>query len=239
MDKRIGGMSGHEVVAGIGRVGTIAGEEYEARGLDFVVIDKDDEALGRARERGWAWVRGDATEDDTLRAAGIERARSLTAALDNDVANVFVTLTARGLNPGLFIVARASTQTAGEKLKRSGADRVITPTEMGGRRMAAMVVRPMVADFLDIVTRGEGIDLKLEQIELALGDPWAGRTIVDARIHADTGVYVLAVRGADGSVDTNPAPETVMRVGDRLVVLGTPEQIKSLAARSGGSPGLC
>jgi voltage-gated potassium channel len=238
MDQRIAGMRGHEVVAGIGRVGTIVGEEYEAQGTDFVVIDLDEDALMVAMERGWAVVRGDATEDAVLRAAGIERARSLTAALDNDIANVFVTLTARGLNPGLFIVARASTQGAGEKLIRSGADRVIIPAEMGGRRMAAMVLRPMVADFLDIVTRGDGIELKLEQIGLLDGGPYVGRTIGDAHIHSQTGAYVLAVRGIDGSVNTNPSPETTMRAGDRLVVLGTAEQLQDLVSRSGGGPGL-
>ncbi len=231
VDRRVEEMTGHEVIAGIGRVGTIVGEEYESQGTDFVVVDRDEAALARARERGWAWVDGDATEDRVLREAGIIRARSLTAALDNDVANVFVTLTARGLNPGLFIVARASTQPAGEKLLRAGADRVITPTEMGGRRMAAMVIRPMVAEFLDIITRGEGIELKLEQVGLDEEDPLVGLTIGEAHIHSQTGVYVLAVRGVDGSVNTNPSHDTVLRAGDRLVALGTPDQLKKLMSR--------
>jgi voltage-gated potassium channel len=157
MDRLIAGMTGHHVVAGLGRVGTVVGDEFEAAGVPFVVIDADDAAIAHAKEKGWAWVKGDATEETTLREAGIERARSLTAALDSDAANVFVTLTARGLSRDLMVVARATTPSAESKLLRSGADRVITPTEIGGRRMAAMVMKPMVVDFLDVVTHGHEI----------------------------------------------------------------------------------
>lgn len=239
MDKRIAAMSGHHVVAGLGRVGFIVAEEFDASGVSFVVIDSDDVALARARERGWTWVKGDATEEDTLAEAGIVRARSLTAALDSDASNVFVTLTARGLAPGIFVVARATTPSAESKLLRSGADRVITPTEIGGRRMAAMVMRPVVADFLDVASHGHGMDLKLEQITLTDGDPWVGRTIGGAHIRSTTGAYVLAVHGADGEENSNPDPETTMRAGDSLVVLGTEVQLRALAGRACADSDLC
>jgi voltage-gated potassium channel len=239
MDRRIEGMSGHHVVAGLGRVGLVVAEEFETQGRPFVVIDADDEALAGARERGWAWVRGDATEEATLREAGIERASSLIAALDSDAANVFVTLTAKGIVPSIFVVARATTPSAEDKLARSGADRVITPTEIGGRRMAAMVMRPEVVDFLDVVSRGNGIEMKLEQIVLQEGDPYAGMTIGDAHIRSATGAYVLAVSGANGTVNQNPSPETVMRAGDRLVILGSEDQLKALAERGCADSGVC
>jgi voltage-gated potassium channel len=239
MDKRIGATSGHHVVAGMGRVGSVVAEEFEAQGCDFVVIDSDEDALARARDRGWAFVRGDATGEETLREAGIERAASLTTALDSDAENVFVTLTARGIVPKLLIVARATTTSAEGKLLRAGADRVITPTEIGGRRMAAMVMRPDVVDFLDVVSRGQGLEMKLEQILLQEGDPYVGVTIGDAHIRSATGVYVLAVRSADGSVNQNPAPETTLRAGDTLVVLGSEDQLRALADRGCADSGVC
>lgn len=239
MDRRIAGLSGHHIVAGLGRVGSVVGEEFDAQGVPFVVIDTDESALARARERDWAWVRGDATEEDTLCAAGIERAASLVTALDTDAANVFVTLTARGVAPDLLIVARATTPSAEDKLLRSGADRVITPTEIGGRRMASMVMRPKVVDFLDVVAGGHRTELKIEEIVLSAGDPYVGRSIGDAHIRSQTGAYVLAVHGVDGSVNSNPDPGTELHDGDRLVVLGSDEQLLALVGRACTDAGVC
>lgn len=239
MDKRISAMHGHHVVAGLGRVGSVVAEEYEAQGVPFVVIEMSKDAIDHARDRGWAIVEGDATEEHVLEHAGIGDAVSLTAALDSDAANLFVTLTARGMNPGLLIVARATAPSAEAKLHRAGADRVITPTDIGGRRMAAMVLRPMVADYLDIVTRGDGIELKLEQISIGEDDPYAGVTIGDAHIRSRTGAFVLAIHSADGGVNTNPVPDTAMRPGDRLIVLGTDSQLRALAARACTDPDVC
>lgn len=239
MEKRIAAMSGHHVVAGLGRVGSVVAEEFAAQGVPFVVIEQGDAALAHARENDWACVVGDATEEEVLRSAGLACARSLTAALDSDAANLFVTLTAREMNETLLIVARSTTPSAESKLLRAGANRVITPTEIGGRRMAAMVLRPMVADYLDIVTRGDGIELKLEQIALSEDDPFVGLSIADAHIRSTTGVFVLAVHGADGRVNTNPEPETVLVAGDRLIVLGTEQQLRSFAVRACSEPGVC
>jgi voltage-gated potassium channel len=239
MDKRIAGLSGHHVVAGLGRVGRVVAEEFVEHGVSFVVIDADDDALRVARDHGWAFVRGDATEESTLREAGIERAASLVTALDSDADNVFVTLTARGMAPNMLIVARATTPSAEGKLLRSGADRVITPTEIGGRRMASMVMRPKVLDFLDVVSGGQRTELKIEEMVLSEGDPYVGRTIADAHIRSQTGVYVLAVHGADGSVNSNPDSDTVIQAGDRLLILGSDEQIMVLAGRACTDAGVC
>jgi voltage-gated potassium channel len=217
----------------------VVAEEFEGHGAPFVVIDSSPEALADARARGWAWIQGDATEECTLREAGIDRAASLVTALDSDAANVFVTLTARGIAPGLLVVARATTPSAEDKLVRAGADRVITPTEIGGRRMASMVMRPRVVDFLDVVAGGQRTELKMEEMTLSAGDPYVGRTIADAHIRSQTGAYVLAVHGADGTVNSNPAPDTLMRAGDRLVVLGSDEQLRTLANRACADAGVC
>jgi voltage-gated potassium channel len=239
MNKRIEGLSGHHVVAGLGRVGGVVAEEFAARGFPFVVIDMNDEALSVARERGWAFIRGDATEETTLLEAGIDRASSLVTALDTDAANVFVTLTARGIASELLIVARSTTPSAEAKLLRSGADRVITPTEIGGRRMASMVMRPKVVDFLDVVAGGHRTELKMEEILLTAGDPYVGKTIADAHIRSQTGAYVLVVHGADGSVNSNPDSVTVMKHGDRLLVLGSDEQLRMLAGRACADAAVC
>jgi voltage-gated potassium channel len=239
MDKRIAGMNGHHVVAGLGRVGSTVAEEYAARGVSFVVIDLSDEALARARERGWAFLKGDASAEETLLASGIMRARSLVTALDTDADNLFVTLTARGMNPALFIVARSTVEAAEPKLRRAGADRVITPTEIGGRRMAAMVLQPVVSEYLDVVTRGEALQFKLEEILLGESDPYTGRSIGDSRIRAETGAYILAVHRAGGTVNTNPSPDLVLESGDRLVAIGTEEQLALLAGKACHSPEAC
>lgn len=239
MDKQRAAMSGHHIVAGLGRVGSVVAEEFAERGVPFVVIDAEAATIDRAREAGWVYVQGDASEEEVLRAAGVERAASLTTALDTDAANLFVTLTSRGLKPDLFVVARATTPSAEGKLLRAGANRVITPTEIGGRRMAAMVLRPMVADYLDIVTRGDGIELKLEQIELTDDDPVVGLTISAAHIRSTTGVFVLAIYSPDGSVSTNPAPDTILTPGDRLVLLGTEQQLRAFATRACADPAVC
>lgn len=239
MDKRIAAMNGHHVVAGLGRVGSTVAEEFDDRGAPFVVIDVSEDALALARARGWAYVHGDATLEDTLTTAGLDRARSLVTALDTDADNLFVTLTARGMKPDLFIVSRSTAASAEAKLRRAGADRVITPTEIGGRRMAAMVLQPVVSEYLDVVTRGEAVQFKLEEILLGEDDPYAGRSIGDSRIRQETGAYVLAVHHSGGEVDTNPPPDLVLHAGDRLVAIGTEEQLALLAGKACRSPEEC
>jgi voltage-gated potassium channel len=146
MDKRIAGMSGHHIVAGMGRVGSVVASEFAAGGAAFVVVDCADEPIEHAKAAGWAWIKGDATEEHVLLAAGIDRARSLVAALNTDADNLFVTLTARGMNARLLIVARSTARSAESKLRQAGADGVLTPTDIGGRRMAAMVLAPEAPD---------------------------------------------------------------------------------------------
>jgi voltage-gated potassium channel len=229
MNATISALTGHHIVAGIGRVGSEVATAFAEAGKGFVVVDTSAESLALAAERGWLFVSGDAAEEKTLRAAGIDRAASLVTALDTDAANVFVTLTARGINPKLNIVARASASSAEEKLLRAGADRVITPTVIGGRRMASMVLDPSVSDYLDLVRRGDRAAFRLEDVELKEGARLVGRTISDARIRDATGALVLAIHDPDGSVNANPSSDTMLKAGDRLIVIGTVEQLEKLA----------
>lgn len=229
MEKLLSGLRGHQIVAGMGRVGSEVAQAFAAEGVPFVVIDNSAGSVERARALGWPVLAADATEEQTLRDAGIDRAASLVTTLDSDAANVFVTLTARTLNPQLLIVARSSASPSEEKLKRAGADRVITPSVIGGRRMASMVLRPFVSEYVDLVDSGGG-EMRLEEVELGAASALAGVLMRDARITERTGVLVLAMRSQDGRVAATPASDTMLQAGSRLVVMGAPSQLEKLAA---------
>ena len=233
MERRINRMEQHYIVAGLGRVGSEVATALEREGAPFVVIDTDHEAIESASEAGWSYVEGDATEEETLRIAGIDRARGLVTALDTDADNLFVTLTGRTLNPDLVIVARSSHVSAEKKLLKAGADRVITPNVIGGRRMATMILNPIVSDYLDLVSHGGGIEFRLEELEVPDDAELTGETIAGARIRDTIGVLVLAIRAADGSMNTNPSSDTVFGPGDHIVALGTQDQLGRLARALG------
>ncbi len=228
MEKRIAELSGHTIVAGAGRVGRVVASVLAEEGADFVVVDADPDAAETARDEGWPFVLGDATEEDTLEEAGIARAGSIVTALSADAENLFVTVTARALNPDIFIVARSSHEPTEPKLLKAGANRTITPNIIGGRRMASMVLNPTVSDYLDIVTGGEGVEFRLQEVELSEHSPFVGISLADSRIRERTGAQVVAVLHADGRVDANPAASAVLEAGERLVVLGSPEQVATL-----------
>jgi len=229
MQKRIGALSGHHIVVGIGRVGSIVARSLAEEGVPFVVIDSCEECGAAAEEAGWLFVHGDATEEQVLLAAGVDRARGLVTAVDTDADNLFVSLTARTLNPSLYIIARSSSVASEAKILRSGANRVITPNVIGGRRMAAMVLHPLVSDYLDIVTHGDEIEYRLDSMPIGRDSQLAGVSIKDARVRDVTGAYILAVRSEPGQINPNPPAETLLGAGDELVVLGTRDQLAALA----------
>jgi len=229
MEKRIASMSGHTIIAGAGRVGTVVARSLAEEGAEFVVVDIAADASEFASEQGWAFVLGDATEEGVLEEAGIAHAGSIVTALSADAENLFVTVTARSLNADIFIVARSSHETTEAKLVKAGANRTITPNVIGGRRMASMVLHPTVSDYLDIVTSGEGVEFRLQEVLLSAGSSFVGASLADSRIRERTGAQVVAVLHADGRVDANPSANTVLEVGERLVVLGTPDQVAVLA----------
>jgi len=232
MEKRLENLSGHTVVAGFGRVGSVVARALADEDAPFVIVDLADESQVAAREYGWPFVHGDATEEEILGQAGIQRAGSIVTALSSDAENLFVTVTARALNPELFIVARSSHESTEAKLLKAGANRTITPNVIGGRRMASMVLHPTVSDYLDIVASGEGVEFRLQEIELGPASCYVGRSIAEARIREITGAQVVAIVKADGTVDANPLAASVLMAGERLVVLGTPSQVAALAEQA-------
>ena len=229
MDKRIADMRNHTIVAGAGRVGAVVARSLAEEGAEFVIVDLAPDAAESAHEQGWAFVQGDATEEGVLEEAGIAHAGSIVTALSADAENLFVTVTARSLNPDIFIVARSSHESTEAKLVKAGANRTITPNVIGGRRMASMVLHPTVSDYLDIVASGQGVEFRLQEVELTAASSFVGASLADSRIRERTGAQVVAVLHVDGNVDANPSAGTVLEAGERLVVLGTPEQVASLA----------
>ncbi len=230
MDRTIARMTGHVIVCGWGRVGRVIAEQLARRDVPVVVVDVDPERLGNLEHLS---VVGDATDDAVIEAAGVRRARALVAAMSTDAANLYVTLSARTMNPDLFIVGRVRVASSEEKLRRAGADRVVNPQAIGGARIAAMLVEPHVAEFLDVVTHESGVEFRLSELTLAPGSPLAGGTLGDAHIRRTTGALVLAVRHPSGTFLTNPAPETVLEAGQILIAIGTEEELAALGAAAG------
>ena len=218
----------HFIICGYGRVGRRVADEFRSAGATYVVLDRSEEAVAAAEEHGDLLVLGDATDDDDLIRAGLERATGLVAASDSDADNLYITLSARAARPELTIVARASDEDAERKLRLAGADRVVLPYSTAGRVMANLVLKPQVTAFLDVVTTATGPDLQLAEIEVRRTCPAAGRTIRDLRIRHDTGAIVVALRKPDGSFDTTPEPDTPLEIGDVLIGVGSPEEIRRL-----------
>lgn len=229
MDRRIARMSGHVIVCGFGRVGRNLTHYVAGAGEDVVVVENDPDRAAAAEDSVHV-VRGDATTDETLKEAGVERARVLVSALNTDAANLFVTLTARSLREDLFIVARARIESSEAKLTQAGADRVVNPQGIGGARMAAFVLQPHVTEFLDVVMHDGSLEFRLEEVPLPPGSPLAGRSLRDTHIRDSTGALVLALRETGGEFTMNPPPETVLEAGQILIAIGTETQLKALAA---------
>ncbi len=226
MDREIGRMSGHVIICGWGRVGRASARYLSASGATAVVIDKD---AGRVDGIEHPAVVGDVTDDQVLKAAGIDQARALIAALDTDADNVYVTLSSRALRPDLVIIARARTETSRPKLVRAGADRVVNPQLIGGRRMASFALQPHVAEFFDVVMHDEALDFGVEQVEITAGSPLAGRRLAEAALGEKTGALILAMRcGPDGRFVVNPGPDTELSPEAILIVVGKPDELDAL-----------
>jgi voltage-gated potassium channel len=218
----------HYIICGFGRVGRRAAEEFGHEGAPFVVLDFSAEAKEAAGEAGLLFVEGNGTDDDDLREAGVERARGLIAASDDDSDNLYIALSARSAKPDLFIVARASNEGAAKKLRLAGADRIVQPYQAAGQVMANLILRPQVAAFVDVVTTASGTDLRFEEIEVTDASGQGGKSIRELDIRRQTGALVVALRKRDGTFDTTPTPEAVLDVGDVLIAAGTEEELRGL-----------
>jgi voltage-gated potassium channel len=223
MKDRIAKLSGHFILCGYGKVGEEIAHVFTEEETPFIVVDKRPDSISWVEKAGYLYILGDATSDNVLKEAGIERARGLVAAVDSDAENTYITLSARQLNKDLFIAARANSREVETKLKMAGADRIVSPHRIGGRRMAMLALRPTVVDFIDTVTYGRGREMELENVDIGGNSPLAGMTLKAAR--SKTGITVLAMRKKSGKLLANPPDGETVEEGDRLIVIGTKKRL--------------
>jgi voltage-gated potassium channel len=227
MKEKIASLKRHVILCGYGKVGHEVARVFESEGTPFIIVEMDQATVSRAVENGYLCIQGNATSDDVLKEAGIERARALVAALGSDADNLYITLSAKEMRPDLFIVARASTEESEPKLLRAGADRIMSPYRIGGRHMAMLTLRPLVVDFVDTTMLSRGRELVLENIKVSSGSPVEGKTVKEGS-QCCGGAAILAVRKKDGRLLTNPAQDTLLDLEDELVIIGTRNQLRTL-----------
>jgi len=235
LKKMIQKLRDHYIVCGHGRMGRIICRELAERGSKFVVIEKNPELDRTVSDSSidYPIMQGDATRDETLRLVGIEHAKGLISVLPTDAENLYVVLSARGMNPALKIVARAVEDGAESKLMRAGANRVVSPYHIGGLRIAHTVLKPSVVDFIEFTTQSGGMGLQMEEVRVVEGGVLQGKSLGESGIGRDLGIIIVAIRTVEGELQVNPRSNTVINVGDTLVVMGEPESLKTLEERAG------
>lgn len=227
VQKTIDKLNNHIIVCGYGRIGAIAVAEIEREGLPVVAVEKDEALSVKMDEDDILFLTGDATSDDVLTRAGINRAKSLITALSSEAANVYVALTARQMNPDLHIVARADNEAHISRLERAGADRVMLPHTLGGVRMAQSVVRPTVTSFLELTSGGK-LDLSMEELKVSDRSELVGKNLIESKIRQRFNVIIIGVQRSDGTTEFNPEATHVIKAGDTLLVVGSKEGLGDL-----------
>lgn len=228
MEREIDRLSDHYVICGAGRVGRSAARELARKPAPFLIVEQNEAKLSRLSSE-WLFLIGDATQEQTLRQAHIERARGLVAATTTDATNLYIVLTARSLNPKLKIIARASEEDAEKHLLKAGADSVVSPYNFAGHRIAQTFLRPHVVSFLDTATTHLGMDLEIGEIVISQSSEFAGKTVGNSRIRQDRGLIILAIKRKD-AMHFNPSPDDLIQPGDCLIAMGQPAQLRQLEA---------
>ena len=218
----------HFIICGYGRIGSFIAKEFNDERVPFVVVEKSEETIKLLEEDGFPYVEGDATEDEILIRAGVEKARGLIAAVQSDADNLYITLSARTLNPNLFILSRADEASAEKKLFSAGANRVISPYLMGAARIVNAVLRPNVVEFVDLVVQRKHLELQLEEVTVEDDNRFKGKPLRDSGIRRDLGLIVVAIKKESGKMVFNPSSESIIEKGDILIVLGERKQLEML-----------
>lgn len=230
MKHRIEKMKDHYIVCGFGRVGRQVCEDLYHSKVDFIIVDRDPGEIKKAIKEGYPVLCADPTDEDSLKEAGIERAKSIVSCLGQDTDNLFVTLTARSLNPDLHIVARANDEENTSKFEKAGANRVAIPYQIGGYHMAAMALRPAVLDFLDVIVDSRHDELEVEELEVPHNSFLIGQKLSDELARGKTGVTVLAINKNDGTSKVNPKGEETIHLGDKLIIMGNRKQLDKVTS---------
>ena len=233
MKSRIGQLSGHHILCGYGRVGEEIARELISRDVRFVVVENSEEAIRRATDAGHLLIEGDAASDEVLLEAGVKRARTLLAASDSDSGNTYITLTAKALNPHIFVVARAGKRESEARVRRAGADRVISPYALSGRRMALSAIQPNMVDFFETLSVGRNAEQILAELEVTEDSGLLGLYV--RHLVEESGVTVLGVQRESGELIVGPREDVRLEMGDRLMLVGTERDIAE-ASTKGTTP---
>ena len=229
MERKISRLKNHVIVCGYGRMGRPVCGDLAGAGADFVVIERDADQTEFLEREGYLYIIGDSSSDAVLKQAGIERARGIITVVSTDAENVYTTLTAKVINPSILVVARALAEDSETKLRTAGADRVIKPYELVGRRIAQLVLRPSIVEFMDTIARAQGKDISIEEVTVSEGSPLIGETLLSSPIRKDLNIIIVAVRRSDGDFIYNPGSGLDFREGDRLIAVGEQEMLQRLS----------
>jgi len=229
MKRIVDSMNNHYIICGCGRIGMLICRELAAEKVPFVVVEKNQEVIDNIEEEGFIHYHGDSTEDRTLLAVGIKRAKGIVCVLPTDAQNLYVILTAKELNPRIWVLARSEEEASERRLLRAGADRVISPYTLGGNRMAMAILRPAMLDFIEITTRRQSLELRMD--ELAIGDRslLIGKTLEESGIRQRYGLIIVAVKKDSGKMIFNPAAGYTIESGDKLIALGEEDNVSRLS----------
>ncbi|SPD72170.1 TrkA-N domain protein [uncultured Desulfobacterium sp.] len=223
MEKKISRLKGHFIICGFGRIGALICSELKANDIDFVVIEKDPKVIAVLENDDFLYLPMDSTSEETLLKAGIMNARGIVTAVTHDADNVFIILTAKGLRPDIFVLSRSSDVKNETKLFRAGANRVVSPYLIGGKRMAQMLIKPTVIDFIDIAMMSNRLDLVMEEAQIGPGSSLVGKNLIQSNLRQDYGVIIVAIKKKAGEMIFNPMPQEKLEAEDILVVLGKSE----------------
>jgi voltage-gated potassium channel len=228
MSKKLDVIGNHYIVCGYGRMGKQVCESLADNEVPFVVIENDEKEIELLIDKNYLFVNGDATADDTMRKAGIDRAKGLVACIQSDAENVFATLSAKELNPDVYVVARAVDEGTESKLRKAGANRVVKPYELGGNRMVQLLLRPGVIDFIDVIARDKTVDISLEEIVVKSNSILIGKTLIDSPIRRDLNIIIVAISRKDNKFIYNPQSTEVFEEGDKLIAIGEKQNLTRL-----------
>lgn len=234
VQERIGKLKDHIIICGAGRVGMRVANGLAGERAEFVLVERDRTRLENIPDKEWLVVHGDATREDVLLRAGITRAKGLVAALPTDADNVFIALTARELSATLVIVARVNDEFAIPKMRRAGADKIISPLQTGAHQILQALLRPTVAQFIELATMAEGLDLAIEEVHVNAGSSLADKMLVETNLRRDLNIIVIAIKPDKGDMIFNPNAQTVVHAGDKIIAIGNRTGVDQLAELAEG-----
>jgi voltage-gated potassium channel len=230
VQRQVSALKNHFIICGFGRIGRIICSELKADNIDFVVIEQDPATVEEIEAKKYLYLITDATTEEALIQTGIMKARGIVTVVNSDANNVFITMTAKSLRPDIFVMARASEEKNENKLIRAGASRVVSPYLIGGRRMAQMLKRPTVVDFIDIAMMGSHLGLMMEEAKVGENSNLIGKNLIDSYLRRDYGVIIVAIKKMSGDMIFNPLPTQKLEGGDVIVVIGKREDLKRMNA---------